>query len=172
MNDIPENAESIRLVKYDYYRTADVNAGDLYVDAIYFFIMKAFKIETRDDPMVKDLIIHLTNDWPPPDAYTIASQEKIVSLKDLSRLIKAEHISFSAKKQISPDMAIEISINVEEMQTGAQLLADALIANSIDAPKADWQKARWSTGLQKEGFELLSQYMHHLRYDEIYYERD
>lgn len=111
-------------------------------------------------------VIHLLRlaDWE------VTYAEENLDTDHLADMLDAEPLVFSAKKQISDDLAVWITGNVEQVPGGGQMVASAKYASDVDTPIGDWNDARWTSGKSKMALFETLETLRSARYDALDYE--
>lgn len=76
-----------------------------------------------------------------------------------------EPLVFGAKKQITDNLALWISGNVEGTTAGGRMIASVKYASDVDASVAEWQDARWTRGKAQTAFFEGLETVRSARYD-------
>jgi len=121
-----------------------VPAADVYVDALYTLERQDFKITDSEDTFNIDELSDIIADGIP--------------------------LVFMARKQITDDMAIEISANVMTIPGGGRLVASVKYADSVETDVPNWKQAKWTEGRAKEAFYRGLETIRGIRYDAMDFE--
>lgn len=117
--------------------------ADVYVDMINILQLADWKLTYAEDNLETDNLEDMLQDAP---------------------------LVFEARKQITDEMALQITGNVEATAAGGQIIATIEYANSVDTPTGDWNDAVWTTGKEKMAFYEGLESLRHARYDALEFE--
>ncbi len=163
------------------------NLGKLLVAAVsvLFFVgfaLPAFAQMEQTIPENANRIIIEQEGVPPADAYVdainmfelmdweiIASEETLI-LDNLREINDTEPLVFAAKKQVTDDMALRISGNVDAIPGGGEMMISAEYAEDVDTPVPEWKQASWTSGKAKEAFQKTLDIIRHSAYDAVDFE--
>ncbi|MBD3275008.1 MAG: hypothetical protein GF372_06830 [Candidatus Marinimicrobia bacterium] len=118
----------------------------------------------EDIPNNANRIVLQQEEVPPADVYVdminlfnlqdweITYSEENLDTDNLEDILENEPLVFGAKKQITNDLALWISGNVEGTAAGGIMIASVKYAGDVDTPVADWNDARWTMGKAQTAF--------------------
>lgn len=79
-----------------------------------------------------------------------------------------EPLAFTAENEISPDLALRITVNVEPIPAGGRLLASVDYAENI--PADNWEDAAWTRGMERRAFFEALEVLRRTAYDNAGFE--
>lgn len=103
--------------------------------------------------------------------FVVTSSEETFNTSILKDLIDNEPLIFEVKKQISDDMALSISVNIDSRRPrGSIIKADAKWAHDVAAGSDEWKQAKWTSGRDRIAFFKALELMRGTAYDTITFE--
>lgn len=121
----------------------EVPPADVYVDMINLFQLQGWEVTYAEENLDTD---------------------------NLEDILENESLVFGAKKQITSDLAVWISGNVEGFAEGGRMIASVKYASDIDTPIAEWNDARWTRGKAQTAFFEGLETVRSARYDAMDFE--
>ncbi|MCF7803560.1 MAG: hypothetical protein K9N46_02480 [Candidatus Marinimicrobia bacterium] len=138
---------------------------------------------TSKIPEDADLILMQQEGVPPADVYIDAllsfkrqnyelkHSENTFDPAELEGIILGDSpLVFVAKKQVTDDLALEITANVQPIPGGGKMLASVRYAESVEADVGEWKQAKWTEGKAKEAFFRGLEALRQTRYDAVDFE--
>jgi hypothetical protein len=136
----------------------------------------------EDIPNNANRIVLQQEEVPPADVYVdminlfelkdweLTYSEENLDTDNLEDLLEDEPLVFGAKKQITDDLALWISGNVEGTAAGGIMVASVKYARDVDTPVAEWNDARWTRGKAQTAFFEGLETVRSARYDAMDFE--
>jgi hypothetical protein len=119
---------------------------------------------TPSDVYLNALYTFRRSDWE-----VIASEdsEEVTELDDLLAG-EEEALAFTARGEVSDDLALRIAVNVEPIPAGGRLIAS--VDYAANTPTDSWQDAAWTTGREREAFFEALEVLRRTAYDNAGFE--
>jgi len=116
-----------------------------------------------------DVYLNALNTFRRAEWEVIASEdaEDVTELADLLTG-EEEALAFTARGEVSDDLALRIAVNVEPIPAGGRLIASVDYAANTLAD--NWQDAAWTTGREREAFFEALEVLRRTAYDNAGFE--
>lgn len=116
-----------------------------------------------------DVYLNALNTFRRSDWEVIASEDA-EEVTELENLLAGEEdaLAFTARGEVSDDLALRIAVHVEPRPAGGRLIAS--VDYAANTPADNWQDAAWTTGKEREAFFEALEVLRRTAYDNAGFE--